>query len=86
MGLYEALNHALVLVLQLSMPVIVAATVVGLLIGLLQALTQIQDQTLPHAVKLVAVAATIMLLGGALTAQLVGFADEVFARIAGSGR
>ena len=86
MGLYDALNHALVLVLQLSMPVIIAATAVGLVIGLLRALTQIQDQTLPHAVKLIAVAATIMILGGALTAQLVGFADDVFARIAGSGR
>ncbi|MDO5621567.1 MAG: type III secretion system export apparatus subunit SctS [Paracoccus sp. (in: a-proteobacteria)] len=86
MVLYEALNHALVLVMQLSLPVIIAATAVGLLIGLIQALTQIQDQTLPHAVKLVAVAITIMVLGAALTSQLVGFADDVFSRIAGSGR
>ena len=83
MSLYDSLNQALILVLTLSMPAIVAATVVGLVIGLLQALTQIQDQTLSHAVKLAAVGAVIMLAGAGLAAQLVRFADGVFARIPG---
>lgn len=83
MPLYDSLNQALWLVLTLSMPVIIAATAVGLIVGLVQALTQIQDQTLPHAVKLVAAGAVLMLLGGGLAAQLVRFADSVFSRIAG---
>ena len=83
MELYQSLNHALVLVLTLSMPVIVAATAVGLIVGLIQALTQIQDQTLPHAVKLIAVAVVIMVLGAGLAARLVGFATDMFGRIAG---
>lgn len=82
MRLYDALNHALILVLQLSLPIILVATVVGLAVGLIQTLTQIQDQTLPMAVKLLAVAAVIILLGGALASQLVVFADDVFSRIA----
>ena len=58
----EVLNftsQALVLVLWLSMPPIVVATLVGTLVSLLQALTQIQEQTLGFAIKLIAVAATI---------------------------
>lgn len=82
MRLYETLNHALLLVLQLSMPVIVAATVVGLIVGLIQALTQIQDQTLPMAVKLLAVSGVIILLGAGLSARLINFTIEVFSRIA----
>ena len=73
---------SLILVLQLSLPVVVVATVVGLLVGLVQALTQIQDQTLPHAVKLAAVAVTIIVLGAGLSQRLVAFTTEVFGRIA----
>lgn len=51
--------HSLWLVLILSMPPIIAASVVGLLISLIQALTQIQEQTLPFAFKLVAVIISI---------------------------
>ncbi|GLS80524.1 type III secretion system export apparatus subunit SctS [Paracoccus marinus] len=83
MPLYDSLNQALWLVLTLSMPVIIAATAVGLIVGLVQALTQIQDQTLPHAVKLVAAGAVLLLVGGGLASQLVRFADDVFSRIAG---
>lgn len=82
MHLYQSLNHAMILVLQLSLPVIIAATAVGLTIGLIQALTQIQDQTLPHAVKLLAVGGVIIILGGSLSMRLVSFAAEMFSRIA----
>ena len=82
MVLYQFLNHAMILVLQLSLPVIIAATAVGLIVGLVQTLTQIQDQTLPHAVKLLAVAGVVIVLGGALSMRLVAFATEVFAGIA----
>lgn len=48
-------SQALLLVLTASLPPILAATVLGVLVALIQALTQVQDQTLPSAVKLVAV-------------------------------
>ncbi len=51
--------QALLLVLLLSMPPIIAAAGVGLLISLIQALTQIQEQTLPFAFKLIAVILSI---------------------------
>lgn len=82
MEIYQHVQRALILMMQLSMPVIIAATVVGLIVGLLQALTQIQDQTLPAAAKLIAVGAVILLVGGGLAMTLVQFADEMFSRIA----
>jgi type III secretion protein S len=59
--------QALILVLILSMPPIIIATVVGVLVSLIQALTQVQEQTLGFAVKLIVV--TIVLL---LTASWTG--------------
>ena len=82
MELYQSLNHALILTLTLSAPAIIAATAVGIIVGLIQALTQIQDQTLPMAVKLVAVGAVLMILGGGLAARLVRFAADLFGQIA----
>ena len=63
--------RALLLTLWLSLPPIIVASVVGTLFSLLQALTQIQEQTLSFAVKLVAVGITIY-----LTARWVG--GEIF--------
>ena len=82
MELYQFVQMSLVLILQLSLPVVVVATVVGLVVGILQALTQIQDQTLPHAVKLTAVAFTIIAMGALLSQRLLQFTVDVFDRIA----
>ena len=49
------LIQAMLLVLWLSLPPIVVASVVGILFSLIQALTQIQEQTLSFGVKLIAV-------------------------------
>lgn len=82
MELYPYVQTSLVLILQLSLPVVIVATVVGLVVGILQALTQIQDQTLPHAVKLTAVAITIIAMGALLSQRLLQFTVDVFDRIA----
>ncbi|HTH78700.1 MAG TPA: type III secretion system export apparatus subunit SctS [Ramlibacter sp.] len=63
--------RALLLTLWLSLPPILVASVVGTLFSLVQALTQIQEQTLSFAVKLVAVGLTLF-----LTARWVG--GEIF--------
>lgn len=81
-AVFGAMGTALILVMQLSLPVVVVATVVGLVVGLLQTLTQIQDQTLPHAVKLAAVGAVIIIMGAGLSQSLVAFTADVFGRIA----
>jgi type III secretion protein S len=63
-------NASLLTVLIVSGPVLVAAVVVGLLVGLGQALTQIQDQTLPQVVKLMTVLIIIVLLGPVFSRQI----------------
>ena len=53
--LLDYARTCLVLVLRLSLIPIIVATVIGILVSLLQALTQIQEQTLGFAVKLIAI-------------------------------
>jgi type III secretion protein S len=72
-ALLAKLNSALLSILWASSPILLAAVVIGVLVGLLQALTQIHDQTLPQAIKLVA-ALFILLLLGPLFAR--GIADQ----------
>jgi len=62
---------AMLLVLWLSLPPIIVASVVGILFSLVQALTQIQEQTLSFGVKLIAVGLTLY-----MTARWVG--GEIF--------
>jgi flagellar biosynthetic protein FliQ len=54
-------RKALLLTLELSLPVLLVGLVVGFLISLLQAVTQIQEQTLSFIPKILAVAATVFL-------------------------
>lgn len=54
-------KQALILSLLLSLPVVVVASLVGLLFSIFQALTQIQDQTLSFAIKLIFVIGTLYL-------------------------
>lgn len=61
--LLAKVNSALMTVLLTSAPVLLAAVVIGILVGLAQALTQIHDQTLPQAVKLIATLLMVMMLG-----------------------
>lgn len=65
--------QALWLTLLLSMPPIIAASVVGLLISLIQALTQIQEQTLPFAFKLIAVIISIFLTSRWIGIEIYNF-------------
>jgi type III secretion protein S len=70
------MNQALLTVLLVSAPALGIAIVIGVGVGLLQALTQIQDQTLPQAVKLVAVMLVLLLIGPLLAAQVGALASQ----------
>lgn len=78
-----ALNYAakaLYLVFILSMPPIIVASVVGILLSLFQAVTQLQEQTLSFGVKLAAVVLTIFLMAGWIGGELIRYSDEIFTR------
>jgi type III secretion protein S len=69
-----------------SAPALIVATVVGIIVSLLQALMQLQDQTLPFFVKLVAVSLTLILTGSWVCGQLMIFTKNIFESIATVGR
>ncbi|MBB6413978.1 type III secretion system export apparatus subunit SctS [Mesorhizobium sangaii] len=72
---------ALKLTLILSMPTIVVATAVGLVVSLVQALTQVNEQTLPFAVKLICVSLVLLTTGGWMGGELYQYTLNVFDNI-----
>ena len=75
-------REALVLVLLLSAPPVLAALTVGLVVSLLQAATQLQESTLSFVPKLVAVAIAIAASGLWVLDQLCRFGVALFQKIA----
>lgn len=84
--LVSFLSQALYLVLWLSLPPIVVASVVGTLFSLFQALTQIQEQTLSFAIKLIAVMATLALTARWIGGQLFNYTISIFEMFPQVGR
>lgn len=70
-------NKALYLILMLSALPILVATVVGLLVGLFQTVTQLQEQTLPFGLKLLSVVLCLFLIAGWYGDILIAFSREV---------
>ncbi len=63
----------------LSGPPLLAATATGIIIALVQTLIQLQEQTLPVAVKLITVAVILMVMGFKLTMPLYTLSERIFA-------
>lgn len=74
----------MMLVLILSLPPIVAASVVGVLVSLFQALTQIQEQTLSFVLKLIAVIVTMLMTSHWIGGELYQYSDKIFTSIGGT--
>ncbi|TKC86946.1 EscS/YscS/HrcS family type III secretion system export apparatus protein [Trinickia terrae] len=70
-------TQGLLLCLSVSMPVVVVAAVTGLAISFVQAITSLQDQSISYAVKLVAVVATVLIMGAWGAAAILRFANEI---------
>lgn len=73
------------LVLLLSLPTVVVASVVGVLVSLLQTLTQIQDQTLQFLIKLIAVSITLISTYHWLGDNLFNYTTMAFDQISKMG-
>jgi flagellar biosynthetic protein FliQ len=66
-------GEAVYTVLKASAPMLIVALVVGLIISIFQATTQIQEQTLAFVPKIVAVLFTILIFGPWILSTLVDF-------------
>jgi type III secretion HrpO family protein len=76
--IYQLTYQALLLILILSGPPIIISMILGLMVAIFQAATQIQEQTLSFTVKLFAVILTLITLGGWLGAQIIQYATLIF--------
>ena len=64
-----------------SAPILIPALIAGLLLGMIQAATSINEQTLSFVPKLIVVAICLALFGSAILMLLVDFTRDVFDRI-----
>lgn len=80
-SLHSLAADALLLVFWLSLPALLVATGVGLLVGLLQSVTQIQDQALPYSVKIIGVGFALMVAVPWARNEIAHFLDQALAYI-----
>ena len=76
-------REAIWLTLQLCTPILMVGLIVGVAIGFFQALTQIQEQSLVYAPKILAVFLALLIFLPMMGALMAGFMRQIAARIAG---
>lgn len=74
----ELLRHALLLALLVAAPVLVVGLLVGFVVSLLQAVTQVQEQTLTFIPKIVAMFVCLIMLLPWIGQHVVEFARVAF--------
>ena len=74
-------QQAMYVTALLAAPMLLAVLVVGLLIGMFQAVTQINEMTLSFIPKLMVLAVMVVLFGPRMLETIVGFMREIFERI-----
>jgi flagellar biosynthesis protein FliQ len=77
-ALVEHAQSALMLSLAIVLPVLAVAAIVGLVVAAFQAASQIQDPTIAHLPRLLAVIAALALLAPWMGHQIAAFAERVF--------
>ena len=77
-ALVAQLHDMVGIILAMSLPPLIGAVAIGLVIGILQAVTQIQDQSLPLAFKLIVVMAILAIGGPILCVPLVRQSTALF--------
>ena len=82
----EMLSLAFWQVLKLAGPVLLVALVIGLVIGIIQAATSINEMTLSFVPKLVLVLLTLALIGNFILTGLADYFAFIFDEIAAIGQ
>lgn len=78
----EILQGGLVVALKLTAPLLIVSIVIGLIVAIFQAATQIHEQTLTFVPKVLAIALLLLLLGSWMMTVMNDYVNEIFARIA----
>ncbi len=78
-------REAIMLVIQIGLPVMGVGLIVGVAIALVQALTQIQEITLVFVPKIIAIFLAIFVFLPGFAAVMISFMDKIADRIIGLG-
>jgi len=71
-------REATLLSVAVALPVLVVAAIVGFVVAAFQAASQVQDPTLSHLPRMLAVAAALLILGPWMGSEIAHFAERVF--------
>ncbi|MER2606658.1 MAG: flagellar biosynthesis protein FliQ [Siculibacillus sp.] len=82
---FDVARDGIFVLVLTAAPVMIVGLLVGVVVGLLQAVTQIQEATLVYVPKILAIFATMLLVFPFMGAQLAGYWTRVMARIAAGG-
>lgn len=74
----DIMHMAALIIVQLAGPILLISMAVGVLISVLQAATQINEQTLTFVPKLVLIGLILLLTGSSMLETLQGFSYEIF--------
>nr|WP_300003834.1 flagellar biosynthesis protein FliQ [Tissierella sp.] len=74
----DIMRNGFLTIIRVSAPILVIALVVGLLISILQATTQIQEQTLSFVPKLMAIMVALIIFGNYMLTILMNFTENIF--------
>ena len=78
-------QQALLLTLQIGAPVMIIGLVVGVIIALFQALTQIQEMTLSFVPKIIAIFASVFVMFPLFSQLMAAFMQTISERIVNMG-
>ncbi len=80
-SLVDVAQQALILAALVSLPIVGVAALVGLIVAAVQAAAQVQDPTLSHLPRMLAVVAALVALGPWMGHQIAGFAERAFSMV-----
>ncbi len=80
-ALVDAAQQALILAALVSLPIVGVAALVGLLVAAIQAAAQVQDPTLSHLPRMLAVIVALVVAGPWMGHQIAGFAERAFSMV-----
>ena len=74
----EILRETFLLALYISGPILIAGLLIGLLVSILQTVTQIQEQTLTFVPKIVGMTLVVILIAPWIGIRMLEFAERMF--------
>ncbi|MER1955196.1 MAG: flagellar biosynthesis protein FliQ [Desemzia incerta] len=78
----DIVREAFLAIIQVAGPTLAIALIIGLVISILQATTQLQEQTLSFVPKILAVIASLIIFGNFMLNVMIEFTEKIFETIA----